>query len=118
MDYFDSEMPGIWLATDNHRSPDVWLRAVEEKGTGLRQTDELNERAAMQEALLMGLRLAEGINLENWRGKFGMEIEAFLPHEKIRRLQQEAYIEHNRTALLATPSGLQRLNAILAYLSE
>jgi putative oxygen-independent coproporphyrinogen III oxidase len=105
-------------ATDNHRAPDVWLREIEAKGNGLRHTEELNTQAAMREALMMGLRLAEGIDLASWREKFGVEIEAFLPPEKIRRLRQEAFIEHDSAALRATSSGLQRLNAILAYLSK
>jgi oxygen-independent coproporphyrinogen-3 oxidase len=69
-----------------------------------------------REALMMGLRLVEGIDLQDWNAKFGARIESFLPPEKLRRLRDEAYILETGAKLQATSSGLQRLNAILSYL--
>lgn len=103
-------------ATDNHRAPDVWLREVEAKGSGLRLAEELDTNAAMREALMMGLRLVDGIDLQKWHGKFGAAIESFLPPEKLQRLTDEKYIVKTDGHLSATASGLQRLNALLSYL--
>jgi coproporphyrinogen III oxidase-like Fe-S oxidoreductase len=65
---------------------------------------------------MMGLRLVEGIDLRNWRDKFGVEIDAILPADKLRKLEAEAYIIKTAATLRATPQGLQRLNALLLYL--
>jgi putative oxygen-independent coproporphyrinogen III oxidase len=104
------------FAADNHRAPDVWLRQVMEQGNGLRLAEELSADAAMREALMMGLRLVEGIDLNKWRAKFGAPVDAFLPPEKLRRLEEEDYIFRSAATLRATSAGLQRLNAVLGYL--
>jgi coproporphyrinogen III oxidase-like Fe-S oxidoreductase len=104
------------LATDNHRAPDVWLREVEAKGCGMRQAEELDTNASMREALMMGLRLVDGIDLEKWHAKFDAPIESLLSPEKLQRLASEKYILRTDTRMQATASGLQRLNAILSYL--
>lgn len=104
------------IATDNHRAPDVWMRDVMEKDCGLRQSEELTTDTAMREALMMGLRLVEGIDLQNWMAKFGVPMEGFLDPAKIRKLQNEAYIAISGDKLAVTASGLQRLNPILGYL--
>jgi len=108
-------LDGQRYATDNHRAPDVWLREVAAAGTGLRQRESLTADAAMREALMMGLRLVGGIDRQNWRDKFGADITAFLPPEKLQRLLDEHYLEQTASALRATPAGLQRLNAVLGY---
>ncbi len=103
-------------ATDNHRSPDVWLRQVGGQGNGLRHTEELTLDSAMREALMMGLRLVRGIDVQNWQDRFGTALDDFLPPEKLQRLIDENYIRTSPTVLQATSSGLQRLNALLSYL--
>lgn len=104
------------LAADNHRAPDVWLREVNEKNIGLRLAEDLDVNAAMREALMMGLRLVNGIDLQSWHDKFGMSVEEFLPSEKLGRLATENLIVRTATNFRTTASGLQKLNAILGYL--
>ena len=104
------------FATDNHRAPDMWLREVSEKGCGLRQAEELTTDTAMREALMMGLRLVEGIDLKNWRDKFGVVMHDFIAADKLQRLIAEDLVVQTAEKLTATASGLQRLNAVLGYL--
>lgn len=103
-------------ATDNHRSPEVWLQQVHEKNHGLRQTEALTPETTMREALMMGLRLREGISKETWSHKFGVSIQDFLPLQKIERLKKESLLEWNDQVLQATLTGRQKLNALLHYL--
>jgi oxygen-independent coproporphyrinogen-3 oxidase len=107
---------GIRLATEAHRAPDVWLRHVNENGHGLREANPVDDATAKREAVLMGLRLTQGISRNAWRDKFGAELDAFLAPGKTAHLAQEGYIAVTPDALHATPAGLQRLNAVLAYL--
>ena len=108
---------GERLATEDHRSPDVWLRHVSEHGHGLRTATPVDDATAKREALMMGLRLIKGISHENWQNKFGAPLNAFLLPEKITRLEGEGYIVNTNEALRATQTGLQRLNAVLSYLT-
>jgi oxygen-independent coproporphyrinogen-3 oxidase len=108
---------GTRFATENHRAPEVWLDHVEREGAGSRLRDEIDEATAKLEALLMGLRLDEGINRAAWAQKFSETLDAFLPPAHIARLLEEGYIASDTARLKATPSGRQRLNAVLAYLT-
>lgn len=104
------------IATEDHKAPDVWLKHVAEKNHGLRVCDEVDQTTAMREALMMNLRLTEGIDLQNWRKKFGQSLLEFLPADKIARLHKEGYVTESMEKLQATAAGLQRLNAVLGYL--
>ncbi len=103
-------------ATDDHRAPDVWLRAVGEQGHGTRVSEILDIPTAMREALMMGLRLTSGIAAEGWLNKFGVAFDDFIPAAKIARLQNEGYLMNRTDCVTTTPAGAQRLNAVLRYL--
>lgn len=50
-------------ATFNERMPEAWLSRVTETGRGLAETSQLSPDEQADEMLLMGLRLAEGLDL-------------------------------------------------------
>ncbi len=104
-------------ATENRRAPAEWLREVGQMGNGVEKDETLDNATAMREALLMGLRLAEGIDIAKWSKKFPESLLTFLPSKKLARLEKEGLIARDKKALKATPAGLQRLNAVLEYLS-
>ncbi len=49
------------LATLRHKKPENWLGAVDRNGNGLQSEEPLDARTRATEALLMGLRLGEGM---------------------------------------------------------
>ena len=69
---------GRRMATEAERLPEKWLAAVEERGNSIACTDVSSD--APRETLLMGLRLAEGIDLGAYRGRWGV---APMPSRKI-----------------------------------
>jgi len=109
-------IPDKRFATEDHRAPEVWLKHVSEHGHGLRVCDTLDAGTSQREALMMGLRLSEGISHQTWQKKFGAALGDFLLSKKIARLMEEGYLMNNATSLQATAAGLQRLNAVLGYL--
>ncbi|XP_058510540.1 radical S-adenosyl methionine domain-containing protein 1, mitochondrial [Solea solea] len=46
--------------------PDVWMREVQQKGHGTRRRIQLSHLELLEEVLVMGLRLTEGINHKHW----------------------------------------------------
>lgn len=113
-------LSGKRFAAEAHRAPEVWLAQVNKDNHGLRLCDEIDPVTAQREALMMGLRLTNGIDHQNWQRKFGSSLtsdkDGFLAPDKIRKLEQENYLENNAQNLKATKAGLQRLNAVLGYL--
>lgn len=106
----------VRLATDNHRVPEVWMRQVREQGHGARVEQALDIDMSTREAMMMGLRLARGIERKRWVELFGTSLEAYLPADKVARLAQEGYWAEDAQSVRLTPAGMQRLNAILGYL--
>jgi oxygen-independent coproporphyrinogen-3 oxidase len=89
---------------------------VAEKNNGLRISDVIDADTAQREALMMGLRLTDGINHQTWRDMFGAELSDSLPTDKIIKLKREGYLFSDGHRTQATSAGLQRLNAVLGYL--
>jgi coproporphyrinogen III oxidase-like Fe-S oxidoreductase len=65
---------------------------------------------------MMGLRLLEGLRPEPFRAATGLDLrEAFEP-DRIARLINGGFIEHDAAGLRCTAEGRLRLNAILETL--
>ncbi len=103
-------------AVENTAKPDAWLSRVKEKGTGVQGDLVLCQEEAMREALLMGLRLAQGIDFDAWREKFAVPLIPFIPALRIEKLEKEGLMARDGKSLRATKAGLQRLNAVLNFL--
>jgi len=107
------EVDGIRRATATEKQPEAWLDRVESQGHGL-VTDELLSRTeAANEYLLMGLRLAEGIDLN----RFEMLAGGPLASEKIAPLAQHGLVKTGAGRLRVTPVGFPVLDAVVADLA-
>jgi oxygen-independent coproporphyrinogen-3 oxidase len=63
---------GARQATATERNPERWAALVESRGHGLAETRPLSPAEQADEALLMGLRLAEGIDLDRLAALSGL----------------------------------------------
>ena len=61
------------FATSTERLPEAWLEKVEEHGTGLVENETLQLAEQADEALLMGLRLDEGVDLTELARRTGLK---------------------------------------------
>ena len=100
------------LATLRHKKPENWLTAVTARGDGLQTEDPLTPRERAAEALLMGLRLAEGVDLDRISGESG--IEWLIDGAAMARLAAAGLVESDGSRLTVTPAGMLLLDAILA----
>jgi oxygen-independent coproporphyrinogen-3 oxidase len=104
------------LATRRHRAPEEWATRVEANRHGSVEETEISPDDRALEALLMGLRLAEGINLQTYAARTGRELPALLDPDVLARAEAAGYLTRNATHLIATSEGRKRLNALLAAL--
>jgi len=100
-------LPGERIATETPLSPMAWLRQVETTRTGESARTAVSAADAHAEAVMMGLRLSEGI-------PEGMLYPHLSP--KIKDLQDIGLIETRSGAVLATRPGRLVLNRIIAEL--
>jgi putative oxygen-independent coproporphyrinogen III oxidase len=109
-------LEGTKLATRQHRAPEAWLDAVEREGHATRQRLEVEPSARLQEMVMMGLRLAEGIPAARFRAETGSEIAAALDPARLKRLIDGGFLTHAYGRLKATREGRARLDAVLGAL--
>lgn len=107
---------GQKIATRQHRAPESWLALVESQGHGTRLAEALDTTARLQEMVMMGLRLGEGITRADFHRELGAEPEALLSAQRLDALQDAGYLIVDGEGLRANEAGLRRLNALLGYL--
>jgi putative oxygen-independent coproporphyrinogen III oxidase len=108
------DIDGTRRATATERRPEAWLAQVEARGHGLTTDEPLSRVEAADEFLLMGLRLAEGIDLDRFKVLSGAPLAA----EQIADLAQHGLIETTAGGRLrVTPAGFPVLDAIVADLA-
>jgi oxygen-independent coproporphyrinogen-3 oxidase len=101
------------VATQRRRKPENWIEAVARNGHGIEQEDALVPPERAIEAMLMGLRLAEGIDLDRIAMLGERPIDQLADRQAIDRLSAQGLLKHDGTRLCATKAGMPVLNAIL-----
>ena len=104
------------IATRRHRAPEPWADRVERQGHGSTTEELVSQNDRTREALLMGLRLAEGIDKSRFESRTGTNLDNAI-HADIKQAAIEAdYLTETDTCLTATPTGRRLLDALLARL--
>ncbi|HEY1541346.1 MAG TPA: radical SAM family heme chaperone HemW [Xanthobacteraceae bacterium] len=105
---------GARHATATEKRPEAWLTLVETRGHGLTVDDALNRDEQADEFLLMGLRLAEGIDPARYAALAGRTLD----HERIAALAGHGFVETAAGGRLrVTRSGFPVLDAVVADLA-
>lgn len=99
------------LATFRRRKPENWLAALARNGHGLESEEPLDPATRASEALLMGLRLDEGVDLARIAALTGVAIDALVDDRQIAALP--GLIERRGDHLRVTEAGMILLDAIL-----
>ena len=106
---------GAKFATRQYRLPETWLAAVEREGTGIEETAAIDPETAMEEMLMMGLRLVEGVSRARLECVAGGDAETFFG-SNLAPLIEGGFLTLDAERLAATAAGRQRLNAVLGAL--
>ena len=108
------DINGTRHAIATEKRPEAWLRRVEATGHGVITDDLLNSEERADEFLLMGLRLAEGIDPKRYAALSGRTLDP----GRIAILREEgAIIVDADGRLRVTQSGFPVLDAVVADLA-
>ena len=101
-------------ATATDKRPEAWVMRVEANGHGVMTDDELNSEERADEFLLMGLRLAEGIDPKRYAAISGRALNP----ARIALLREEGAIVVDADGRLrVTQEGFPVLDAVVADLA-
>lgn len=96
--------------------PDSWLASVSKQGHGIQTNLPLDNAEIIDEIIMMGLRISEGISRKRFRNITAKEIEDVISTQKIQKLAQNQLIEINDESLRCTRDGMLLINSIAAEL--
>ena len=97
------------VATRHRRAPEAWLAAP------VLETTPISPETALEEMLMMGQRLAEGVPRGRIEAMAGRDVEALFG-PALPRLVEGRFLTLDDERLSATSEGRQRLNSVLAAL--
>jgi putative oxygen-independent coproporphyrinogen III oxidase len=106
---------GAKLAITQLRSPEAWLAAIESAGTAIEEETPISRETAVEEMVMMGLRLVEGVSRPRLEALVESDVETLFG-ARLPRLIEGGFLTLDNDRLAATEAGRQLLNAVLGEL--
>jgi len=104
------------LATLTYKTPERWLEQVEAHGHGLESAEPLTPEERLEERLMTGLRLTEGLALSSLTETEHTLLNTRIPPRALTTLRDAGMLETTPTHWRTTPQGKLVLNSILQTL--
>ncbi|WP_454599354.1 radical SAM family heme chaperone HemW [Qipengyuania sp. SM2507] len=104
------------LATQRHRKPENYLAAIEASGHGIVEERVLGRAEQATEALLMGLRLGEGVDCAELSARFGFSRAELIDEGKLALHRDLGLVATQDSRIVVTDAGMPLLDALLADL--
>jgi oxygen-independent coproporphyrinogen-3 oxidase len=98
------------LATE--KQPEAWVARVAEKGSGVASSEVITPEAQAMEYLLMGLRIADGIDHRRYAELGGKPLD----ERRLSAIAELGLIDRRGEMISATPAGRRVLNSLIAEL--
>jgi oxygen-independent coproporphyrinogen-3 oxidase len=95
------------------KSPEAWLESVATSGHGIEQDEVLTPQNSADEYLLMGLRLAEGIDVKRLRAIDGRKLD----DARLQELEAQGLVKRTQGRLQATEAGRLVLDKLIVELA-
>jgi len=100
-------------ATLRRKKPEQWLASVTEAGHGMESETALTLLERATEALVMGLRLAEGLDAARFHARSGMALADAVDMATAQRLADAGLLSLDAAGLRLTAAGWPLVNAVL-----
>ena len=102
------------VVTQRHKKPENWLAALARNGHGIAEGSPISPAHRGVEALLMGLRLREGVDLGLIAAMAETEPRSLVNSGAVARLAAQGLLVSKANHLCVTPAGMLLLDAVLA----
>ncbi len=102
------------VATLRRKKPEPWLAGVNESGHGMESETSLTVAERTTEALVMGLRLAEGLDAARFVARSGTALADAVKPDAVARLVEQGLLISDSRGLRLTAAGWPLANAVLA----
>lgn len=100
-------------ATQRHRKPENFISGIERNSHGLTSEERLDAETRAMEALLMGLRLSEGVDLNRVALRTDAPVASLVNDKTVADIEKLGLISRRGPYLKITLQGMPLLDAIL-----
>ena len=104
------------MATQRHKKPENWLEGVARNGHGCQTETPLSPADQAREALMMGLRLTEGVDMVALSARLGLQASEMIDKNALGRLSGMKLVQYGHSNLSVNPAGILLLDSILPEL--
>ncbi|MEM7688156.1 MAG: radical SAM family heme chaperone HemW [Pseudomonadota bacterium] len=104
------------FATVRHKKPENFLKAVNENRHGIAEQTHLAIDEQASEALLMGLRLVEGVDLAELEARFAKPRWAMVSEKGLAQYKSLGFVWQRGDRIGVAPKGMGVLNSLIAAL--
>lgn len=112
------ENPRRIAALRQESNPDIWLNLVESRGHGTAEETPLTPKERVEELVMMGLRLTEGIETARFFRQTGLDLEHALNRSALKTLSEDGLLDRTDRFLRVTAQGRLLLNTIISALLD
>lgn len=106
----------VKFATQGWRSPEKWLQHVQQHRHGREAGVAVSQQEQLEERVMMGLRLREGISPSAFLASTGRNLFDVLNRQGVAQLQQAGWLEVTPERVTVTGNGRLLLNSVLEKL--
>jgi len=103
-------------ATVRHRKPENWLEAIAKTGNGIVEARQLGQREMASEALLMGLRLTEGLDLGALARRFALTPAELCDFDRLGFYEKQGLVWQRGERIGVSEKGMPLLDGLLGEL--
>jgi oxygen-independent coproporphyrinogen-3 oxidase len=101
------------VATERLKKPEAWRDAVARHGHGMAGETRLTPDERATEALVMGLRLAAGIDAGRFEARTGVALARALRADRVARFAAQGLLQHDAAGLRLTAAGQPFVDSVL-----
>jgi len=105
----------LGMRTVRHKKPENFISALSRNGHGIAEEAPLSPVEAADEAMVMGLRLSEGIDAATIAGRF--DLHSVVDWERVDRLVDSGHLAREGTRIALTSCGRLLLDHILGQIA-
>lgn len=114
--YFDDEKKRTAIMMKH--KPEDWLKSIAEKNHAIQSEEKISEQELLEEIMLMGLRLKDGIENAVFVRHFKKNIEEIFDLEKLKALENQGFIDLNKKRIKIKKEKLIITNSIIEKITK
>jgi len=107
---------GQTMATTRHKKPENWLAAIDAHGAGIAEARPLSAQTRAAEALLMGLRLTQGIDLAMLGRRLAVAPSALIDQRALALYTAQGLVWQSGARIGVSEPGMLVLNSLIGEL--